>query len=72
MDRRRKEIELNPEFEGYQNYFLIEEMQARGFTVTTKEEDVKPLIEKIYFLRRNNQDYQKELDSLIAISIGRY
>ena len=68
---RRNEKELNPDFEGYRDAPLIQELEVRGYIVISKDDDVKPLIEKIYYLRRIALDYQKELDKLIYKVIGR-
>lgn len=49
---------------------LLKELKSRD--VVCVEKEVVVLIEKIYFLRRNGEDYQRELDKLIELSIGRY
>jgi hypothetical protein len=68
---RRNEKELNPEFEGCLDTSLIQELEVRGYIVVSKDDDIKPLVEKIYHLRRITLDYQKELEELIYKVIGR-
>jgi hypothetical protein len=68
---RRNEKELNPDFEDYRDTTLIQELEVRGYIVISKDDDVKPLAEKIYHLRRIDLDYQKELEKLIYKVIGR-
>jgi len=61
----------NSELEEYQSEFLISELETRGFLVTEKNDLLYALINKIYQQRRCNDDYQKELDMLIELLIGR-
>jgi hypothetical protein len=58
-----------PDFEEYQDCFLIKELKSRGYDVFA---EVCPLAEKIYHLRRCGHDYQRELDKLLDAMVGRY
>lgn len=60
------------EFSDHSEEQLLHEMKSRGYTVFSKEDNIRCLIEKIYLLRRCGEDYQKELDQLIDSMIGRY
>jgi hypothetical protein len=55
------------ELEEYQDEYLIHELRTRGYQVVSVK-----LGEQIYFLRRCNEDYQRELDRLLDEMIGRY
>ncbi len=60
-----KEVEINlGEFDTDE---LIGELESRGFL----ELEQKSLLEKIWQLRRNNSDYQAELDKLLYNTIGK-
>lgn len=48
---------------------LVEELKHRNLNEVPH--DVYVIIEKIWLLRRTNQDYQKELDNLIYTTIGK-
>lgn len=69
MVPRDYDREESTDLAGYTTKELTRELNSRGFAVC---EDLEPLIERIYFLRRCNADYQKELDRLIETAIGRY
>jgi hypothetical protein len=53
---------------------LIEELERRGNDYNTTGVDgdqARLMLERIYDLRRQGQDYQRELDDLIYYVIGR-
>lgn len=60
-----KEVEINLGEFGTDE--LIGELESRGFL----ELEQKSLLEKIWQLRRNNSDYQAELDKLLYNTIGK-
>ena len=53
---------------------LIEELERRGLDYNTQFVDgdsMRELLEKIYLNRRNDKDYQSELDQLIYGVLGK-
>lgn len=63
-------IDVDVDLEDFDTEDLVEELQRRRehFVLT---EYVNHLLSGIYEKRRNNQDYQWELDQLIDQTIGR-
>ena len=50
---------------------LVEELEKRGMGMEVSSETGTELITAIYLKRRLGQDYQRELDDLIYLGIGR-
>jgi hypothetical protein len=50
---------------------LIEELESRGKGIEVASQSGTELLSSIYEKRRNGQDYQRELDELIYVGIGR-
>lgn len=50
---------------------LVEELQRRGMGMEVGSRTGTELITDIYLKRRLGQDYQRELDELIYLGIGR-
>ncbi len=50
---------------------LVEELEKRGMGMEVSSETGTELITAIYQKRRLGQDYQRELDDLIYLGIGR-
>lgn len=50
---------------------LIDELESRGEAIDNSTGDAKELVNEIYQLRRNNRDYQSQLDKLIYQVLGR-
>ena len=50
---------------------LVEELEKRGLGMEVSSETGTELITAIYQKRRLGQDYQRELDELIYLGIGR-
>lgn len=65
-----QEVELEVELDNFDTDDLIEELERRG-SGTVAYGSSKELINSIYEKRRNSKDYQRELDDLIYLAIGR-
>jgi len=65
-----QEVELEVELNDFDTDDLIEELERRGSGIVACGSD-KELITSIYEKRRNSKDYQRELDDLIYLIIGR-
>jgi hypothetical protein len=63
------EAEIEVSLDEWSTQELIEELQSRDEQVSMSSP--APLLTKIYELRRNGQDYQKELSELIYMELGR-
>ena len=64
-------VEVDVELTDFSDDDLIEEMESRGLAFEYNSESGRELITKIYQKRRLGQDYQRELDDLIYLGIGR-
>lgn len=64
------EVEVEVSLEDFDTDDLVEELESRGCG-NVDYGDGKELLEKIYLLRRENRDYQRELDALIYSGLGR-
>lgn len=51
---------------------LVEELERRGMGMEVSSETGTELITAIYEKRRLGQDYQRDLDQLIYLGIGRF
>jgi hypothetical protein len=66
MPQIYKEVELDVDLSDFETDDLIEELEERGeLPSSTGLYDSTQLIEQIWMLRRNGQDYQRQLDNLI-------
>jgi hypothetical protein len=66
MPQIYKEVELDVDLSDFETDDLIEELEERGeLPSSTGPYDSTQLIEQIWMLRRNGQDYQRQLDNLI-------
>lgn len=65
-----QEVELEVELDDFDTDDLIEELERRGSGIVAHGSG-KELITSIYEKRRNSKDYQRELDDLIYLAIGR-
>ena len=50
---------------------LVEELERRGKDYITHDDEMRQLLEKVFMNRRNNKNYQSELDALIYGVLGR-
>jgi hypothetical protein len=66
------EVEIDVDLVDFETDDLIEELESRGkFFAGVGPYDSKELVEQIWMLRRNGQDYQRQLDDLIYNITGR-
>ena len=72
------EVDVSIDLEDFDTDDLIDELEDRGYDVTynAEEQDIsgaynKEILDQIYHLRRQNKDYQSELDILIYNILGR-
>ena len=72
------EVDVSIDLEDFDTDDLIDELEDRGYDVTynAEEQDIsgdynKEILDQIYHLRRQNKDYQSELDTLIYNIVGR-
>lgn len=63
------EVEVDVNLGDFETEDLIEELDNRGHMI---DANTKELLEKIYLLRRNGKEYQRELDELIFKSLGKF
>ena len=63
------EVEVDVNLGDFETEDLIEELDKRGHMI---DANTKELLEKIYLLRRNGKEYQRELDELIFKSLGKF
>ena len=64
------EVEVDVSLEDFATEDLVEELELRG-SGTMDIGNGRELLEKIYLLRREGRDYQRELDELIYAGLGR-
>ncbi len=65
-----KEVEVDIDWEDVPTGDLIEELELRG-AGSPEYGDGKDVLETIYNKRRMGQDYQRELDELIFLGLGK-
>ncbi len=66
-----KEVEVDVDLEDFDTDELIEELERRG-TGTVDYGNGTEVLQTIYDKRRLGLDYQKELDQLIWLGLGRF
>jgi hypothetical protein len=67
-----KEVEVDVSLDDYDTVDLIAELESRGTNLGFDESvDGKELLTAIWEKRRCGQDYQRELDELIYIGLGK-
>jgi len=60
------EVEVEVDISEFDTEDLIEELEERGELPSSNQKyENKELVEQIWMLRRNGQDYQRQLDDLI-------
>jgi len=60
------EVEVEVDISEFDTKDLIEELEERGELPSSNQKyENKGLVEQIWMLRRNGQDYQRQLDDLI-------
>lgn len=65
------EVEVDVDLDDFDDNDLIEELERRGRGFDVASQTPTELVTKIYELRRNGRDYQRELDELIYTVIGK-
>ena len=65
-----KEVEIDVELTDFDDDDLLEEIETRGLSVSTCG-NTRELLETIWLKRRQNQDFDNELDQLIYASLGK-
>ena len=64
-------VEVDVELSDFDTEDLIEELESRGMGLEIASQSGTELITAIYQKRRLGQDYQRELEELIYIGIGK-
>lgn len=65
------EVEVDVDLEDFDTDDLVEELQRRGKGMEVASRSGTELLTAIYEKRRLGQDYQRELDELIYLGIGK-
>ena len=65
------EVEVDVELSDFDTDDLIEELESRGKGMEVSSQTGTELLTVIYQKRRLGQDYQRELDELIYVGIGK-
>lgn len=71
MPRVYTEVEVDVDLSDFYDEDLIEELESRGRGFEVNSRTPAELVTKIYELRRLGRDYERELDELIYVTIGR-
>ena len=66
-----KEFEVDVDLDDFDDDDLIDELERRGRGFEVDSWTPTELVTKIWEKRRIGQDYQKELDDLIYVALGR-
>ena len=64
-------VEVDVDLDDFDTDDLIEELERRGKGFEIASNSGTELVTAIFEKRRTGQDYQKELDELIYVAIGR-
>lgn len=62
-------VDIEVDLDEFGDDYLIEELKDRGYYFPT--ENVEGLVEEIFEKRRNKKNFERELDDLIYLVIGR-
>jgi hypothetical protein len=65
------EVEVDVDLDDFDDQDLIDELERRGRGFDVAGQTPTELVDRIHQLRRNGGDYQRELDGLIYVTIGR-
>lgn len=65
------EVEVDVDLDEFDTEDLIDELERRGRGFDVAGQTPTELMDRIHQLRRNGGDYQRELDELIYVTIGR-
>ena len=65
------EVEVDVDLDDFDDDDLIDELERRGRGFEVDSQTPTELVTKIWEKRRIGNDYQKELDELIYVTLGR-
>ena len=65
------EVEVDVDLDEFDTEDLIDELERRGRGFDVAGQTPTELVNRIHQLRRSGGDYQRELDELIYVTIGR-
>jgi hypothetical protein len=65
------EVEVDVSLDDFDDYDLIDELERRGKGFEVASTTPTELVTAIYEKRRQSKDYQRELDELIYVAIGK-
>jgi hypothetical protein len=65
------EVEVDVDLNDFDTDDLVEELESRGMGFEVASQTGTELLTAIYLKRRLGQDYQRELDDLIYLGIGK-
>lgn len=65
------EVEVDVDLDDFDDEDLIEELERRGLGLEVAARSGTDLLTTIYKKRRLGQDYQRELDELIYLGVGK-
>ena len=65
------EVEVDVDLDDFADEDLIEELEKRGLGFEVDSWRPSQLLNEIFHKRRMGQDYQRELDDLIYVAMGR-
>jgi hypothetical protein len=65
------EVEVDVDLNDFDTDDLVEELESRGMGFEVASQTGTVLLTAIYLKRRLGQDYQRELDDLIYLGIGK-
>ena len=71
MPRIYTEVEVDVDLDDFDDYELVDELVRRGKGFEVNSETPAELLESIWLKRRMGQDYQRELDELIYVALGK-
>ena len=71
MARVETYVEVDVDLDDFDDYDLIEELERRGKGFEVAGSTPTELVTQIYLNRRLGKDYQRELDELIYVAIGK-
>jgi len=66
-----KEVEIDVDLTDFDTDALVDELESRGAGATDYGDGKKEILQSIYEKRRLGQDYQRELDQLIWLGLGK-
>lgn len=68
------EVEVDVDLDDFDTDDLVDELKSRGYDYEVEGvngDDMRQLLEEIWYKRRLNRDYQNELDQLIWGVLGK-